>query len=103
MASGQIVGGGSPSQPAGVFGRQAIGLAFGVVLNDTARHHGAQPLANVSLLEPGPFGNLVASAPVDLSHTIEQSGPVPDGDHHGQASRVDRGNHLLGELLFLFR
>src|SRR6266545_1925252 len=69
-----------PRQTDRMLGRQDEGLGPSVVLDDAACRHGAEPLADVSLVETGAIRNLLAGAH-PVCRRLEEAGPVTDVPH----------------------
>ena len=86
----EVVGRGRPRQPRRVLRGKVVRLVLGVVIDDLADGHRAEPLAHVTLVEVGRRRNLLAGGRVQLGHGVEQAGPVAYAglDHHRRAVEV---------------
>src|SRR5512145_898737 len=72
----------------GVLRRQDEARRACVVLHDAAGRHGAEPLADVSLVQTGAIRKLLARGR-SSGRRLEEAGPMADVHHEGQhAARV---------------
>jgi hypothetical protein len=79
--------------------RQAVAAGLRIELDQLAGRHRAEPFANVALGETGLFGQLLARHRAML-HRFEQTGAVPDRNHHGERRLIGHPDQALGEFLF---
>ena len=68
----------SPRDERGMLGRKTVGLVRGVVFDDLAGHHGAEPLADVPLVEARCTGDLLARGWRQFGDLVEKLGAVAD-------------------------
>lgn len=80
-----------------MLGRKAIAPGGGVELDDARRHHGAEPLAHVTLVQPGGGGDLGAGRGRRAAQRVEQAGTMADGYHETQGTVVERGEELAAK------
>jgi hypothetical protein len=84
-----------------VFLGQLVRPFLGIVLDDLAHDHRAQPLAHVTLVEAGCVGYLVAGGGGQPRHGVEKTRPVTYARHERDRPLVEDAYHPLGELLGL--
>jgi hypothetical protein len=84
-----------------MLGRKAEPLRRRVVADDAARRHGAQPFADIALVESGARGELLAGQRRRIGQRVKQAGPVTDADHQPQHGIVEDIDHAPGECLRL--
>src|SRR5262249_11222563 len=97
---GEIVRRGVTPEPGGVLCRQRICAGFGIMLDDTADGHGAEPFAHVARPNRGVHGKLPASCLLYVRHRIEETGPMTDRNHQTQSTVIKDIDYLLRESFY---
>src|SRR6266542_3454227 len=98
LAAGGEIAARRSRQAGRVLGRERERAGGRVVLDDAARRHGGQPLANVALIEPGPIGDLSAG-PGTRSGGLEEARLMPDMDEEREDPARVMAEELPREVL----
>ncbi len=95
----EVVGRGGAREERRVRGGQAVAAALRLVLDDPRRHHRAEPLANVALVEPRLARELVARRVRQAHHRVEQPRAVADRRHERRPGLVEHPDEPPAERL----
>ena len=98
-----VVGTGRARHRGGVLGRQAEGDRRRVDVDDTGRDHGAEPLADVAFVQPGPARQSGRGHRRLIAHRVEEGRPVTDRRHQAERSAVEVAQQTAGKGLSFLR
>ena len=80
-----------------MLGGQHVVLCVGVILNDPAHNHVAQPLAHITLLQPRSLRDVATSGRGKRRHYLKQARAVSDAQHENRGTVIQGREHPIRE------